>query len=195
MTMTPLLRTRWSRVAAHLAAANRLRNRIHQPDDLAPETAEAILTPAGLIEHAHPGAQSSDARSRLAAGVRTVDRARGALRRTDPDLAVSEWKALIAARWTLVDHFESDGKRYVLARRNEAVESKGAPLTAREEQALGFASLGHTNKLIAYEMGISASTVSVLLYRAAKKFKTNSRAALIAAYLGESSAVIRKSHR
>ena len=69
----------------------------------------------------------------------------------------------------LVDHFESDGKRYVLARRNDAAVRGLAALTDRERQALGYAALGHTNKLIAYEMGIvnmrlgEASAVPVLI--------------------------------
>lgn len=185
-TMTPALRVRWSRVAAHLAAANRLRNRVRETGALPPESADAILTALGRIEHARPAAQSFEARAELNAAARAVDHARGALRRTDPDLALSEWKALVSARWTLVDHFESDGKRYILARRNEAVRGGFRELAPRERQALGFASLGHSNKLIAYEMGISASTVSVLLCRAAKKLGTKSRAALIATYLASS---------
>jgi hypothetical protein len=47
-TVTESLRERWSRVAAHLAAANRLRHRLDANRDEAtrPETAEAILTPS-----------------------------------------------------------------------------------------------------------------------------------------------------
>jgi DNA-binding CsgD family transcriptional regulator len=168
-TMTPVLRTRWSRIAAHVAAANRLRTQLSASELLSADSAEAVLTPSGRIEHASGDAKLPAARDTLADGVRIVDRARGKLRRTDPDLALAEWRALLAARWTLVDHVERDGKRYVLARRNAPVPSGLDALTARERQALGFAQLGHTNKLIAYEMGISASTVAVLLFRAAKK--------------------------
>jgi DNA-binding CsgD family transcriptional regulator len=56
-------------------------------------------------------------------------------------------------------------------------------LTPRELQAVGFAALGHSNKLVAYEMGIAPSTVSVLLHRAGQKLGTSSRVALIARYL------------
>jgi DNA-binding CsgD family transcriptional regulator len=168
-TLTARMRARWSRIAAHVAAANRLRTRLSANELRSVDAADAVLTPSGHVEHASGDAKLASARDTLAEGVRMIDRARGKLRRTDPDLALAEWRALLAARWTLVDHFESDGKRYVLARRNAPVPTGLDALTTRERQALGFAQLRHSNKLIAYEMGISASTVAVLLYRAAKK--------------------------
>jgi DNA-binding NarL/FixJ family response regulator len=180
--ISPAARTRWSRVAAHLAAANRLRHRLANGPMPVPGGADALLTTSGRIEHATGDAKSAEALARLRAGARAIDRARGKLRKSEPDAAVAEWRGLIATRWTLLDHFESDGKRYLLARRNEPTPPGLDSLAPRERQALGFASLGHTNKLIAYEMGISASTVSVLLCRAGKKLQARSRAALIAAF-------------
>jgi DNA-binding CsgD family transcriptional regulator len=179
--MTDSLRERWSRLAAHLAAANRLRHRLDSNRDEAtrPETAEAILTPSGKLEHAADEAKSDEAREELTRATRTIDKSRGKLRKTDPDRAVAEWKGLIAARWTLLDHFETDGKRYLLARKNEAPIDGFASLTPRERQAIGFARLGHPNKLIAYEMGITASTVAVLLHTAARKLGVRSRAELL----------------
>jgi DNA-binding CsgD family transcriptional regulator len=170
----------WSRVATHLAAANRLRHRLSAQQDV--ERPDAVLTPSGRMEHADDAAKSKSARAELGRGARVLDRARGKLRKSDPDRAVAEWKGLIAARWTLIDHFESDGRRYLLARRNEAAREGYIALSDRERQAIGFARLGHANKLIAYEMGISPSTVAVLIHRAMKKLGLRSRADL----LGES---------
>jgi DNA-binding CsgD family transcriptional regulator len=181
-TMTPRMRGRLSRVAAHVAAAHRLRVRVAAGEQRL-DAAEAVLSPSGRIEHAEDEAKLREARESLTAGVRALERSRGKLRKTDPDLALAERKALIAARWTLVDRFESDGKHYVVAQRNEALLRGFEALTPREHQALGFAKLGHSNKLIAYEMGIAPSTVSVLLHRAAKKLRTKSREALLAAYV------------
>jgi DNA-binding CsgD family transcriptional regulator len=56
-----------------------------------------------------------------------------------------------------------------------AAELAVASLTPRERQAVRLASQGASNKVIAYEMGISASTVSVLLHRVARKLDTRSR--------------------
>ena len=167
--MTAAMRTRWSRIAAHMAAAHRLRSRLGEAELRRADSADAVLTASGRVEHASDEANHDEARAMLAEGVRILEHARGKLRRTDPDLALAEWRALLAARWSLVDHLESDGKRYVLARRNMPLPRGLAALTPRERQALGFAQLGHSNKLIAYEMGIAASTVAVLLHRAAQK--------------------------
>ena len=180
--LSPRLRRRWTRAAVHVAGALRLRRRLEASERRDPDQAEAVLTPAGKVEHAADEAQLREAQSSLRAAVRDVERARGALRRRDPDAAVASWKGLVATRWSLVDHFESDGKRYVLAHRNEVPLSGFAALTARERQAVGFAALGHGNKLIAYELGVAPSTVAVLLHRAARKLGVSSRAELIAAY-------------
>jgi DNA-binding CsgD family transcriptional regulator len=172
----------WLRVAVHLATAFRLRRRLAAVERASPDTADAVLTPGGRIEHAREDAQLADARERLQSAVKQTERARGRLRTREPEQAIDLWKGLVSGRWTLVDHFESDGKRYVLARRNELSVGGLASLTARERQTVAYASLGHTNKLIAYEMGLSASTVGVLLYRAAKKLKTKTREELVAAF-------------
>jgi DNA-binding CsgD family transcriptional regulator len=42
-------------------------------------------------------------------------------------------------------------------------------LTERERQVLAYADLGQSNKLIAYSLGLSTSTVSTLLSRARRK--------------------------
>lgn len=165
---------RWSRIAAHLGAGYRLQRR------LAESNAEAILSPAGKLEHAEGEATESDAREALRRAVTAVERARGRLRRSDPDEAVETWRASVSARWSLVDQFESDGRRYVVARRNDVPARGPASLSMRERQALALAAMGHHNKLIAYEMGISSSTVRVLITRACKKLGVPSRAEAIA---------------
>jgi DNA-binding CsgD family transcriptional regulator len=177
-------RASWSRVAAHLAASYRLRRKLDRLGflDRPVKGAEAILTADGKVAHAELAATSRVSQRVLRAGAAAIDRARGRLRKTDPEQAVAEWKGLIAARWTLLDHFESDGKRFLLACENQASADRLISLSPRERQALSYASLGHTNKLIAYEMGIAASTVGVLLYRAGQKLRVGSREELIAAY-------------
>jgi DNA-binding CsgD family transcriptional regulator len=171
----------WGRVAAHVAAGNRLRARLRTAAQ--PTSGEAVLSAAGKIEHAEEAAKTKDSQRALRDAAKAVDRARGKLRRSDPDAALAEWKGLVAARWTLVDLFDSDGKHYLVARRNDALSLGLDVLSARERQVLGFVALGHPNKLVAYELGLSASTVSVLLHRAARKLGVSSRKALIEAYL------------
>jgi DNA-binding CsgD family transcriptional regulator len=170
----------WSRLAAHMAAGYRLRRRL-RPSGGA-ET-EAILSRDGRVEHAESPAQSPAALQALREAALAIGKARGPLRNSDPEAAVAEWRGLIAARWSLIERFENDGKSYLLARRNDPPIADVSSLSPRELQAVAYASLGHTNKLIAYEMGIAPSTVGVLLYRAAARLSARSRNELIAAYL------------
>jgi DNA-binding CsgD family transcriptional regulator len=180
--LTPATKTKWGRVAAHIAAGHRLRRRLQRGRDATPE---AVLAPDGKVVHAEGEATAKEARERLRESARTRERAHGSLRRKDPDLAVAEWKGLVAARWTLVDQFENDGRRYLVARRNDVEMIGLESLSPRERAAVGFAALGHTNKLIAYEMGIAASTVAVLLSRAARRLGVRSRAELVRRFVEE----------
>lgn len=168
-------RMRWSRVSSHLAAALRMRT---EPRSTSPD--EAVLTPGGRLEHAEGPAAVGHARSALSDAVRRLERARGSLRRRAPDQALGEWRVLVRARWSLVDQFETGGQRYVVARANEPHVAALATLTPRELQVLAYAAAGHSNKLIAYELGISASTVRVLFARLTAKLGVGTRAAAVA---------------
>ncbi|MGH7437986.1 MAG: response regulator transcription factor [Polyangiaceae bacterium] len=168
-----------ARLSLHLAASYRLRSRLGQASAL--DRAEAILRPDGHIEHATGPARLRDARESLVAAAVRIDRLKSA-RKREPDRALARWRALVDARWSLVDHFEGDGRRFVLAQRNDPAIGPFALLTTRERQVVALAALGYANKLIGYELGISVSTAGVLLSRAAKKLGAPSRAALIQAY-------------
>jgi DNA-binding NarL/FixJ family response regulator len=103
------------------------------------------------------------------------------LRRSSPDEAIALWRALVAGRWSIIDHFDSDGRRYLVARRNQpAPAARGlGVLSPRERDVLARAALGHTNKLIAYELGVAVATVASALASAAVKLGVATRAELI----------------
>ena len=102
----------------------------------------------------------------------------------EPGQAVADaaaiWRDLLAGRWSLVGHFDADARRFVLARANEgAKRGRVSGLSARQNQACERAAAGYGNKAIGHHLGVSASTVSVLLSRAAAKVGARSRVALI----------------
>jgi DNA-binding CsgD family transcriptional regulator len=170
---------RWQRLAAHVAAAYRLcRLRPHLPGAGSPPIPEAILRPDGRVEHAEGPARDESARAALRRGALARDRARGRLRRKHADAALELWEALLAGRWSLIDQFDSDGRRYVLAHRNDPAAPDVRSLTLRERQVVGYAAAGHPNKVIAYELGLSLSTVAGHLARARTKLSLPSLAAL-----------------
>jgi DNA-binding CsgD family transcriptional regulator len=170
-------RALWARVAAHLTTGLRLQRLLAAGRAPGPD---AVIRPGGEVLHAEPAAAVRSARDVLAEACRTIEQARSRKGRAQSELSVSRWRTLVLSRWTLVDTFESDGKRFVLARENQPRTAAGQPLSARERQCLAFLALGHSNKQIAFELGIAASTVGVLLHRAASKLRTRTREDLIA---------------
>jgi len=170
---------RWGRIAAHLSSAVRLRARLRAK--LAAEAPAAVFDSNGKLHHATADAGSAAARENLRNAVLTMERVRGRERADDPDRALGEWRALVSGQWSLVDQMEIDGRRYVVARQNAPKAQGPEALSDRERQVLGYALLGHHNKLIAYELGIASSTVRVLMARAASKLGAHSREELLQA--------------
>lgn len=168
----------WGRVAAHLAAGLRLRRLAAVGSAAGFGAAEALLDPEGHVKHATAAAEPRACREALRDAALRQRRA-SALRRSDPAEAVAAWRALVAGRWSLVDHFDHDGRHFLVARRNDPDTGALGALTLRERQVVGYACLGHPNKLIAYELGLSPSSIATYLARAAAKVGADSRPALI----------------
>jgi DNA-binding CsgD family transcriptional regulator len=169
----------WQRLAAHISAGFRIRRKITESGAVdATHGAEAILDSGGAVAHATDAATPRSSRDALRAAVLAADRARGPLRRRAPGEAVEAWRGLVAGRWTLLDHFDRDGRRYLVAHRNDPEAPDPRALTLRERQVVGYVALGQSNKLIAYELGLSASTVGVVLKKAASKLGARSRTEL-----------------
>jgi hypothetical protein len=83
-----------------------------------PADNEAVLESSGKVAHADGQAATKDAQSRLRAAAKAIDCARSRAR-AEPDEALELWRGLAAGRWSLVDQFDSDGRRYIVARKNE----------------------------------------------------------------------------
>jgi DNA-binding CsgD family transcriptional regulator len=80
--------------------------------------------------------------------------------RKDPEEALALWPGLVSGHWSLVDRFERDGRRYVVARRNEPLPTSPLTLNLRERQVFGHLVQGDSMKLTAYTLGLAPSTVS-----------------------------------
>jgi DNA-binding CsgD family transcriptional regulator len=168
----------WSRVAAHLGAALRLRRDLQQRAPT-PDGAEVVLDPSGKAQHLAPEAQP--AREALRETALAIDRARASQRHEDDGRAALEaWTALVAGRWSLVDCFDRDGRRYFVGVPNAPALHDPRALSERERQVLAFAALGHSNKLIAYELGISPSRVGTTISTIQRKLGVSSRVELVA---------------
>ncbi len=171
----------WSYVAAHIAAGRRLRRKL--PDGpSAFAHADAILDARGQVVHAVDSVKDKIQREALREASVAIDAARGALRREEPEAALALWRGLVRGTWTLVDQFDKDGRRFVIAVRNAPSGTAArarATLTPLERSIVGLLSSGHSNKIVAYELGVSQSTVTRLAQSACRKLGLRSRLDLV----------------
>jgi len=185
-------RGRFQMLAAHLSAGLRLRKAIassgswagDEPDAL-PLGAEAVVDPGGFdVTEAAQSVQDSHALQSLRQAAVRVDRARGRLRKQDPDAALATWRALVSGRWSMVDWFDTDERRYVLALPNppQVLDPRG--LTERESQVVAYAALGESHKMIAYRLGLSRPTVTNALRAAMPKMGVHTQAQLVEKFRG-----------
>jgi DNA-binding NarL/FixJ family response regulator len=178
-------REHWERIAAHLGAALRMRRAG------AGRAAPALIADQrGRTQHVAPGVAADDL-APLREAVAGVARARRV--RMSPEAMLGAWRALYAGRWSIVESTERDGRRLLVARPDAPLPGadppawtatathppgRQRPLSAQERRALIALGNGHSNKLIAYEMGLATSTVGTLLARAARKLGCRDRVTL-----------------
>lgn len=178
---------RWQMLGVHLAAGHRLRSGLIGEDEVQgqaitemPLRAEAVLDPKQfLLAEARGPAQEADAATRIREAARMVDRARGVLRKRDPEQALRIWRGLVRGRWSLVDWFDTDGRRFVLAKPNAPHIRDPRGLSQREALLATYAALGESRKLISYRTGLHESTVSRTLDSAMRKLGASTQAQLV----------------
>ncbi len=119
--LKPDERERWRKLGAHLTAGHRVWRGVtsmkRDPTAL-PCGAEAVLDPTmyRVVDAAGSG-KDRDVVEKLRDSARRIDHARGRLRKTDPAEALETWRALVRGRWSMLDWFDSDGRRFVLGMR------------------------------------------------------------------------------
>jgi DNA-binding NarL/FixJ family response regulator len=160
------------RLGAHIATGLRLQ-RVLASAAFEDPSVEAILDPEGRPQHTVGMARMRGALESLRQSV--LARARD----NEDELAADPaWNAVLAGRWSLVDRFDSDGRRYVIAYRNPPGVLDPRRLTPREEGVAALAAIGRSNKEIAGELGVTQSTVATLLAGALSKLGLSSRTML-----------------
>jgi len=187
VTLSRAERDRWQMLAAHLSSGLRLRGAVSKTrgepqteDDGLPCGADAVLDANSFgVTEAVNDARLPDSLQDLRDAAVRIDRARGRLRRDDPQKALKIWWALLQGRWSMVEWFDTDRRRYILAVPNAPRVLDPRGLTKRESQVVAYAALGDSHKLIAYRLGISRSRTSNALSSAMRKLKVKTQAQLV----------------
>jgi len=178
----------WKMLAAHLSSGLRLRQAFQPPQaeeqpsrSALPHGADAVIDPRtfALTDAAGPARTKTASTALRQAAVR-VDRVRVGHNTADFREALAAWEALVGARWSLVDWFDTDGRRYILAMPNEPQTNDPRLLTDREKQVVGYAALGETHKLIGFRLGISRARVTAHMGSILRKLGTRTQAQLVA---------------
>ncbi len=178
-TSTVLERRRWPLMASHLGAGLRLRA-LTASITLDAKPVEGILDASGKLFDARDRAMETSAREALREAVRRIDHIRTRAGRSDPDAAMEAWEGLVEGRWSLVDHFDTDRRRFVVAIKNDPTYPDPRGLTMRERQVAEFVGLGHSCKEISYTLGVSQSAVTNCTARAQNKLGLSSLPELVA---------------
>lgn len=175
----PRVRGVWQRVGLHVVAGLRLRRKLAASG----ARREALLSPSGTLEDASPTvADDHEARRALVEAVRAMEQARRASVRASPERALELWQALVAGRWSLVDHWEHGGRRYLAAYSNRTGLRDPRALTPTERSVLRYLALGATNKELSYALGLPEKTVSNAVTQILKKLRVKSRVELAALF-------------
>jgi DNA-binding CsgD family transcriptional regulator len=167
-------------IGAHLGCALRLRSLLGEAPSSEHRDVEAVLSSEGTVLDLRGAAV--DERPSLVDAVRRSERAR--LRGAMAEERLELWTALVEGQWSILEHVERDGKRLLLACRNEPRVRRVRALTSRERSVAQYAALGHPLKYIAYELGISISAVDAALDRALTKLRLGSRTELLQLFEG-----------
>lgn len=168
----------WRRLALHIGAGVRLQRQGGTLDD--PEV-EAVLSPGGKLIHANSEHTDAKSRERLREMTRHIDRLRGRRSAADAHAALELWQGLLLGRWSMVEHFDTDGRRFLVARRNDPDAPAPRQLTRRQRQVAFYASLGLAHKQVGYALGLEETTVASHLHQALQKLGIATREDLIGA--------------
>lgn len=155
---------RYQRVGVHVSAGYRATKR----------RVGAILATDGRVLHAEGGADEPTTLRRLRDRVVALDAARGRAAKTTSREATTDelleiWRGLVDGAWSLVDRFDTDGKRFVVVKKNDPDVAVPLPLSPREKQIVFLAAQGYPSSNIAYALGLAPATVSEHLARALPK--------------------------
>lgn len=170
---------RWLTIVSHIAAADRMRRALGLANHERLIPLSALAGELAAEELASPSVPPPPpAPPRLRDAAMHADRSQQDAIPEGPP-APEVLRGVVDGRWSLVDWFDSDGRRFYLARPNGPDFSDPRALTAKEREVALCAARGESGKLTSYRLGISATRVSSLLRSAMRKLGAKTAAELV----------------
>ena len=152
-----------------------------RPKSSAAPRLAGLMHPEGAVPRVrapvHSDYEPSSARTRLRDLARRVDSAAASVDAPESIAYTPEqlWRGLMSGQWSLIDSFDTDGRRHLVIRQTPESAADPRGLTLREWQAARAAATGLSNKHIALTLGLGESTVATHLKRALTKLGLKSR--------------------
>ena len=169
-------RERWVALQKHIAAVYDLRYRL-QNGDFDERDAVWFDTASKCVETG-PVADSM-LRERLRHLVR--DREAALTRQTSSQRSDLQryWSNVLAGKWAIMDRFDTDGRRFVVAVPVSKYGDKLRGLSPREREVFALLGEGLANKHIGFELDISETAVSTHVHSIFRKLGIDDRSALV----------------
>lgn len=169
-------RPRWIELQNHIAAVYDLRHHLRR--DAFQETDAVWFNTRGKCVESGP-VVSDSIRDRLREAVQLRENARlgnTASKRVDLQ---TYWSNVLSGNWAIVDRFDSDGRRHIIALPVSKAGDNVRGLSDRERQIMDLLGDGLANKVIAYELGISTPAVASHLSHIYGKIGIRDRGAMV----------------
>lgn len=146
-----------------------LRVRDALEDESALELGDAVYQTDGILTEARdPVVQTREARRLLSAVVKQRESALG-FEPLDEATALSRWHAVANGHYVLLDHVDTDQRRYIVCFRVEPRDAPAFALSRTEQTVLEHILLGARNKTIASMLGVSSPHITGVAQRALQK--------------------------
>jgi len=142
------------------------------------ELGDALYSPDGLLLEARDDQlQTRDARRALSELVKRREKRFGFEPLAEAE-ALARWSAVAKGHYVLLDHVDTDLRRYIVCFQVEPVDAPAFALSGSEQIVLEHILLGARNKTIASRLGVSSPHVTGVAQRALQKLGVGSVAEL-----------------
>jgi len=188
-TPTPRLELRLFRAINRMLAINlRVRDALEGGSSL--DLADAVYAPDGQqLETRVPALQTRDVRRALAELVQTRESKHGFAPLDDTE-ALSQWREVAGGHYVMLDHVDTDQRRYIVCFRVDPESALTFALSTVEQTVIEQILSGARNKTIASMLGVSSPHVTGVAQRALRKLGVDSFAELTRVLRARSSLVL-----